>query len=308
MPRSHKATPLILHPDIDTDTPGHNTWNGAEAGLPLATVAELPAAHARECDQDVCNVCVDCLTRCRNNAALLLHGKQEGHRPYGCICGKRFRRLDVLDRHITCKNKDQSAKITCPHCSNSKVFYRHDHLDQHIDHAHRGQQVSFPANRPSEGPVPQAQAPVQPQLQLQPEPEPQPQHKDFHTPILSCTEPGCDRFGVYGFYRQKDLDEHMLVHSLRRVDMNNQPSLVNNSAPFLNPGLSHSYGQSSQGSAYSQFSGSTLYERLQNQNLMADFSFTCQPQQFVSNEDDDQHGGTMSMDGAQWVDDSFEFW
>ncbi|KAK5636507.1 hypothetical protein RRF57_012219 [Xylaria bambusicola] len=78
-------------------------------------------------------VCIACGTRCPNHKALCQHAKEERHRPYGCICGEAFARLDSLTRHISSKNG--ITKDSCPLCG--KKFARTDHLNEHLKRRHQ---------------------------------------------------------------------------------------------------------------------------------------------------------------------------
>ncbi|KAK3369243.1 hypothetical protein B0T24DRAFT_596008 [Lasiosphaeria ovina] len=62
------------------------------------------------------------------------HANQTGHLPFGCWCGKLFKRADTLNRHIT------PPSIECEFCTNhdgDKAFRRLDHLRQHLSVFHR---------------------------------------------------------------------------------------------------------------------------------------------------------------------------
>ncbi|GAW14799.1 hypothetical protein ANO14919_042020 [Xylariales sp. No.14919] len=141
-------------------------------------------------DQDVC---IYCHLRFPDNAALRKHGEKESHRPYGCVCGDTFSRLDVLKRHISSKNKVN--EFFCPLCERD-AFFRGDHLIQHLKTFHKIPEGRIPEhfsanpshNRPSDG---DSIIPHQPMTRY------------------PCPIQGCTKTAENAYLRQIDLDEHM---------------------------------------------------------------------------------------------------
>ncbi|KAI0456078.1 hypothetical protein F5B21DRAFT_170618 [Xylaria acuta] len=160
-------------------------------------VSPLEPAVQGDRGQDVC-VCIACHTRCRNNTALRKHGAKEHHRPYGCVCGDAFARVDVLDRHIASRNK--VTKFHCPLCEHdgtARAFARADHLPQHLRTFHKIPAGKIPghftSNSASDGAAEHSVPPLE------------------SMPPFPCLMPGCMRTGELAYLRQMDLDEHMLL-------------------------------------------------------------------------------------------------
>ncbi|KAI1213746.1 uncharacterized protein F4807DRAFT_456293 [Annulohypoxylon truncatum] len=83
--------------------------------------------------------CTDCSKTFETNNGLRKHGEQQGHSPYGCICGAKYTRLDALNRHITDKSPN-APKYPCEYCydrQGDNGFARRDHLIQHLKNFHR---------------------------------------------------------------------------------------------------------------------------------------------------------------------------
>ncbi|TRX90463.1 hypothetical protein FHL15_008632 [Xylaria flabelliformis] len=173
----------------------------------------LGSAVQRDFDQDVCVcVCIACRTCYRNNTALRQHGAKENHRPYGCVCGGAFARLDALERHIASKNK--VTRFYCPLCEHdeTRAFARADHLPQHLRTFHK-----IPAGR-----IPQdftsslaSDGPAEDSI-------PAPQS------FFPCLIPGCIKTGELAYLRQIDLEEHMaLAHCAHQNAIPVQQQLSN---------------------------------------------------------------------------------
>ncbi|GAP92890.1 putative AMP-binding enzyme [Rosellinia necatrix] len=163
---------------------------------------QLITLHARRFasgNRGAC-ICIDCDKLFPNNAQLRSHGKREGHRPYACDCGHTCSQLDALDRHIASKNN--VAKFTCPLCKHDKApraFCRADHLPQHFRTFHKISAGRIPKSFTA---GPSHSSPVE-----SPMPLPPPQY----LPSYSCPVPGCNRRGELAYFRQLDLDEHLLM-------------------------------------------------------------------------------------------------
>ncbi|KAI1318282.1 hypothetical protein F5Y16DRAFT_392082 [Xylariaceae sp. FL0255] len=197
---------------------------------------------------------MECAKPCSNDADLRKHGQQEGHRPYGCLCGSRFGRLDVLTRHIKSKI-NSNPEHPCPHCDRyqgSRAFQRYDHLVQHLRTFHKLDQEAIvklkrhgspEINRgspqqtqdPASAPPVIALAPIGQQLRDGFEPNvpnvigqqfPAEYHlAAFQEPAshLPCPIRDCPLVDHLGFQDQQALDEHMLnIHQLMAV---NNPSI-----------------------------------------------------------------------------------
>ncbi|KAI0802326.1 hypothetical protein GGR55DRAFT_683420 [Xylaria sp. FL0064] len=205
MPRRNRSRIPLLTGNVDADSPGHMLPDASVPPITLhhAREAVLPQDPAWQSGQDV-RVCVTCHLRCRNDTALRNHGEKEGHKPYGCVCGNKFSRLDILGRHIASKNK--VTRFACPLCEYDiipKTFTRADHLSQHLRTLHK-----IPA-----GKIPQlfgadlSHRDLQAEDLMHPQPVPQ----------FPCLISGCPRTGRHAYLRREDLDEHMAcIHCPRR--------------------------------------------------------------------------------------------
>ncbi|KAI0857755.1 hypothetical protein F4860DRAFT_527619 [Xylaria cubensis] len=187
---------------------------------PHARLAASPLESAvqRDFDQDVC-VCIACHACCRNNTALRKHGAKENHRPYGCVCGGAFARLDALERHIASKNK--VTRFYCPLCEQdeTKAFTRADHLPQHLRTFHKIPAGRIPrdftSSLASDGAA----------EDLIPAPQ----------PSFPCLIPGCIKTGEFAYLRQIDLDEHMaLTHCAPQNGISVQQQLSNPAPTWTN--------------------------------------------------------------------------
>ncbi|KAI0202539.1 hypothetical protein F4808DRAFT_65576 [Astrocystis sublimbata] len=163
----------------------------------------VPPKFLRLSDRDsvASCVCINCHINCRNDATLRKHGADEGHTPYGCVCGSTFCRLDALERHINSKNK--VIKVQCSLCQEgeaSRAFHRLDHLSQHLRNFHRIAEGKIPDEFAVSSEQDSAAENGLPRTQLLP---------SFPCPVL-----GCDKIGEQAYCRQQDLDEHIFfVHS-----------------------------------------------------------------------------------------------
>ncbi|KAI1318285.1 hypothetical protein F5Y16DRAFT_419059 [Xylariaceae sp. FL0255] len=164
--------------------------------------------------------CIECDQSYNANVLLRTHGQQTGHRPFGCICGRRFTRSDTLDRHIR-EQTNPDKKFLCNVCGDA--FHRRGHLKQHLKHGHKqGHDASeqlAPNIEPT--PLPEIQLALQglevaastttmtaeqhltPGFNLLSIPGPQ-------WPTTPCPVPGCGRYGQFGFLQQIDMHEHLM--------------------------------------------------------------------------------------------------
>ncbi|KAI1178190.1 hypothetical protein F4777DRAFT_129155 [Nemania sp. FL0916] len=188
--------------NADIAIPGHEL---PDASL---TAPSIIVSHGRlavspliqeDFDQDVgvyvC-VCIACREPFRNDTALRSHGQDEGHRPYGCICGSVFTCLYTLNRHIADKNN--AAKFPCPLCEQDeapRAFPRVEHLYQHFRHFHKIAAGRVPdefAVDPSRTDNAEGQIHLPPQVQ--------------HMSFFPCLVTGCTKI----YIREEDLDDHVL--------------------------------------------------------------------------------------------------
>ncbi|KAI0860023.1 hypothetical protein F4860DRAFT_233634 [Xylaria cubensis] len=122
-----------------------------QPGLPdsgaLENLEQYPAIQASHGRVEFAPLfaCIECFAVFRNDNQLLEHGKNTGHRPYGCDCGKTFSRLYTLTRHLSSKSVASvtsrlGAKHSCPLCTKydgENGFIRRDHLRQHLRVFHK---------------------------------------------------------------------------------------------------------------------------------------------------------------------------
>jgi len=204
------------------------------------TFGNFGSAHGRLLT-GLLNQCSECSTTFLTKAALYLHSKESNHSPYSCLCGNRFSRLDVLDRHIH-SSCSFSTNYPCTYCKKYRgtgAFRRRDHLTQHLKGYHRMEmsldsEASFltrhktpPSKKrdkifscPYEGCLDnrsaninkvneqnQAESTFQTQSQLT-------QHiREIHDgSLFPCRETHCLRIGGRGFFRKRDLMNHMREH------------------------------------------------------------------------------------------------
>ncbi|KAK7417478.1 hypothetical protein QQX98_004598 [Neonectria punicea] len=187
--------------------------------------------QCRECGQDF-----------KTKTALDRHGSCS-HHPFACTCGTSFARSDILSRHLTTKNGEPQYRCPLP-CKKKgqAVFYRLDHLKQHLVRYHKcDAEEVLRSYRPVQ---PQSDLTVFPvcyfegcpisrdiRFHLQPQ-EVQEQTKPFanNTEYYKhmrtahnwtehpCSVPGCDRIGAKGYFREMDLvRHHRLKHSSASV-------------------------------------------------------------------------------------------
>ncbi|KAI0145569.1 hypothetical protein GGR57DRAFT_479934 [Xylariaceae sp. FL1272] len=149
-------------------------------------------------------------------ATAIFRGKQ-------CHCGIVFTRISSLARHI--RKHTEEPHHPCPICvhyQGSGAFSRRDHLLQHIRHVHRDVEVLMEwasQGRTARSNVPLPLAELEPHenrplsAQEQAPTSPVSQHE---VPPFPCPMFGCMRVGDYGYLRQMDLEEHlMLFHGVQ---------------------------------------------------------------------------------------------
>ncbi|KAI1126554.1 hypothetical protein F5Y10DRAFT_210519 [Nemania abortiva] len=160
------------------------------------------------------------------------HGPQAGG-GLKCVCGGTFSRSDSLERHIASKNK--VAKVYCSLCEHdetAKSFSRLDHLAQHLRTFHK---------------IPKGRIPEDLAVQFAHDgsaeesmPAP-PIYSSQSMPAFPCPIPDCMRIGEFAYFRQIDLDEHMLwVHYWPQNNASGQQGLFNFAPAGVNGGLQQS--------------------------------------------------------------------
>ncbi|KAI1734883.1 hypothetical protein F4680DRAFT_436798 [Xylaria scruposa] len=199
---SHQSTPHL---------PGHHeVWDGS-------------AITCAECDEPF-----------RSKYELADHAIYNKHSPYACSCKTKFARRDVLLRHLKDFTKE-SAKYQCTFCKRyrgKQAFRRRDKLVQHLQGYHKMEpeeinKVSPPTNR-----VQSRQILICPHMNceayrddtfkalpwikqhegrpFQKQSEYNKHMRDVHKEsAFSCSIAGCDRVGVKGYMREKDLMKHL---------------------------------------------------------------------------------------------------
>ncbi|KAI1181971.1 hypothetical protein F5B17DRAFT_436143 [Nemania serpens] len=119
------------------------------------------------------------------------------------VCGQNFSRGDTLKRHI--KRHTEGPQYPCPHCDGHQgpnAFYRRDHLRQHMRHVHRDHESPRGVEPQNQVPAPAAE-PQSPEHQL-------PQSLEFQLHQFLCPVLGCTRYHEPGYFRQLDLNEHLM--------------------------------------------------------------------------------------------------
>ncbi|KAI0857756.1 hypothetical protein F4860DRAFT_336268 [Xylaria cubensis] len=177
--------------------------------------------------------CAECHEAFGSNSELVDHARYNKHSPYACSCGDKFARRDVLVRHLKGFTKE-SAKYQCTFCKRHRgkqAFRRRDHLVQHLRGYHKMEQDEI--NKVSRGrevrnlqilicPYADCEAyrddtfkalPWAKQHERRPfqkQSEYNKHMRDVHKEsAFSCSVAGCDRVGVKGYMREKDLMKHL---------------------------------------------------------------------------------------------------
>ncbi|KAF6832122.1 CROL alpha [Colletotrichum plurivorum] len=177
--------------------------------------------------------CIECRAEFRNKAKLQKHANEAQHSPFACLCGKKFARLDVLNRHLD-SLRDGMPKYPCSFCKKHRGkdgFRRRDHLLQHIRGYHK-----FEAEDKIGDILPSRRGryqapPVCPHRECsfyrddsfkEMTAEEQMKNKPFETQSeytkhmkmvhdytpFPCTVAGCSKTGKKGYTREKDLVNH----------------------------------------------------------------------------------------------------
>jgi hypothetical protein len=182
--------------------------------------------------------CHQCNMQFSTNALLHRHGRETQHAPYRCRCGTTFSRLDVLRRHI--HTFQPKVSYPCPHCKKhrgSRAFARLDHLTQHLRGYHNmesgtesdeSQPQQPPRKRKTTFKCPhdtcshssgtssgsdQSPSGVFSSRTFQTRGEFTKHLREVHNEsIFPCPEIGCSRVGGKGFFREKDLLNHVKDH------------------------------------------------------------------------------------------------
>ncbi|OTB13450.1 hypothetical protein K445DRAFT_319998, partial [Daldinia sp. EC12] len=158
--------------------------------------------------------CIECQGIFPNTTQLHKHAKDYSHKPYACICGIRFSRLDAFKRHAKAQSTNMPP-YPCGYCQRhqgAKGFHRLDHLVQHLKGFHK---IDVEDKLPKQGTggIPTTAASIAAgsaatdagngsQVSL-------PQ-----VPPFPCTVIGCIKGGANGYVREIDLLEHQnMMHS-----------------------------------------------------------------------------------------------
>ncbi|KAI1753081.1 hypothetical protein F4782DRAFT_97190 [Xylaria castorea] len=221
----------------------HATWDCAHSGCcgRFSNISDrnyhqstphLPG-H-REVWDDSAIACAECNETFHFKSEVVNHARNKKHSPYACCCGVKFARRDVLIRHLEGFTKE-SAKHQCPFCKRHRgkhAFRRRDHLVQHLRGYHKMEpeeinKVSRPTCR-----VQSRQILICPHTGCeayrddafkalpwidQHEDKPFQKQSDYNKHMrdvheesaFSCPVAACDRVGVKGYMREKDLMKHL---------------------------------------------------------------------------------------------------
>ncbi|CAI0646806.1 unnamed protein product [Colletotrichum noveboracense] len=127
---------------------GHKTYRCNAAGCKERFVAEAERdAHQRRphleghrrLETSHPFSCAECKEVSKSKAKLQQHANEAQHSPFACVCGRKFARLDVLNRHLDSLG-NQMPKYPCSFCKKHRGkngFKRRDHLVQHIRGYHK---------------------------------------------------------------------------------------------------------------------------------------------------------------------------
>ncbi|KAI0412550.1 hypothetical protein F5X98DRAFT_319519 [Xylaria grammica] len=196
------------------------------------TTPHLPGHHAVWDDSAI--TCAECNGTFDDESKLRGHAKRENHSCYACSCGVSFARNDVLIRHLNGFTKN-GAKYQCTFCRRHRgkqAFSRRDHLVQHLRGYHKMEPEEV------KDVVPPSRESIQSLLPLtcphadceayrddafktlswkdQTEKRPFQKQADYNKHMreihkesaFSCSVAGCERVGVKGYMREKDLMKH----------------------------------------------------------------------------------------------------
>jgi hypothetical protein len=240
-----------LHRSFDSISHNHEHWAGQISVQPLSNLPAQPNGGGISTDVHGIHrigqgiYCQQCDSQFSTRALLECHAKESQHSPYRCRCGKTFSRLDVLHRHI--QTFQPEVSYPCPHCKKRRgprAFVRLDHLTQHLRGYHniefvdesevvqsqkssRKRKTTFSCpHETCSHPSGMASLPDEPAM-----------HRTFLTrgeftkhlrevhneSLFPCIEIGCCRIGGRGFFRKKDLLNHVKEH---HTDAEFQPSAI----------------------------------------------------------------------------------
>ncbi|KAI0901209.1 hypothetical protein F4806DRAFT_492096 [Annulohypoxylon nitens] len=141
--------------------------------------------------------------------AALQHATDPSHPSTKCICGKEFKQLYGLTRHI----KEQSGEVpehVCSHCG--KGFWRPYKLREHTSKGCPGGSVDIGPNEPvtRASPIASTSGPSIPMLH---------DTNSSDRCLLPCVVMGCDRTGHHGFFQLDDLVKHLITVHLSGVQI-----------------------------------------------------------------------------------------
>ncbi|KAF0328140.1 amp-binding enzyme protein [Colletotrichum asianum] len=177
--------------------------------------------------------CAECKEVFNSKAKLQQHANEAQHSPFACVCGRKFARLDVLNRHLDSLGNEM-PKYPCSFCKKHRGnngFKRRDHLVQHIRGYHKFEAEEklgdiLPSRRGKYGIPPVCPYPgcefhrgdffkdlsAEEQRSTKPfstQAEYTKHMKEAHdfTPF-PCNVAGCIKTGKKGYSREKDLINH----------------------------------------------------------------------------------------------------
>lgn len=240
-----------LHRSFDSISHNHEHWVGQISVQPLSNLLAQP--NGGEISTNVHGIhqtgqgiyCQQCDSQFSTRALLECHAKETQHSPYRCRCGTTFSRLDVLHRHI--QTFQPEVSYPCPHCKKHRgprAFVRLDHLTQHLrgyhnmeseDESEVAHSQQSPRKRKATFSCPHETCSHSSGMASLPD-EPA-MHRTFLTrgeftkhlrevhdeSLFPCVEIGCCRIGGRGFFRKKDLLNHVKEH---HTDAEFQPSAI----------------------------------------------------------------------------------
>ncbi|KAI0106997.1 hypothetical protein GGR51DRAFT_517045 [Nemania sp. FL0031] len=180
--------------------------------------------------------CAECNETFDNSKKLRVHAQHRTHSPYFCSCEVNFARNDALRRHIASYLKE-NAKYPCTFCRRHRgkqAFRRKDHLVQHLQGYHKMEHEELSKTSPPRIRVPNVtydiyicahvgceayrdddfrSLPWLDQIKERPFKKRSDYNKhmrDVHKEsTFPCRITGCDRVGIKGYTREKDLMKHI---------------------------------------------------------------------------------------------------
>lgn len=178
------------------------------------------------------NECIECGESFFHKAELVRHADLQQHTPYGCECGSRYSRIDVLNRHLD-SFSTADPEFPCMYCKRhrgAQGFKRKDHLMQHLRnyHHHGPGHVSnkgdhtprymlrYPVCPHSDCPFHRDGISKEQPTTFQQQSKPfasqsaftKHMREEHNESTFPCDIAGCDRVRARGYFRQKDMLKH----------------------------------------------------------------------------------------------------